>query len=380
MLRRYALVLGLIDRPSQRKQHVGKVPLVGGLAIFMGVTAGAACYGDFHWFTKILIDTTMLLTLLGALDDRFDLSVRERLVIQTVAISTVIATTGVYIHTLGTLFGHDIELGWLGPPFTVVAVIGLVNAFNMMDGIDGLAGSLEMVSIAAITLFVGLGAFHEAIVLLALLATASLPYLVTNLGLAGRKIFLGDAGSTLIGYLLAWVLIRMSQMPEAHLSPVNVLWCVALPVFDTLAVMLRRMSKGKSPFKPDRGHIHHILLGAGMSPRVALLSLIALSSGFAIVGAITSHGIASAGVNLLIFCMTLVFYVGTTTRVWARQEAHRQRASTAHWALRTHNASSVVRPRDSSTAARPSSQYGGAGLKSGVGNSSLRSALRQPPR
>ncbi|MBV8156533.1 MAG: undecaprenyl/decaprenyl-phosphate alpha-N-acetylglucosaminyl 1-phosphate transferase, partial [Dyella sp.] len=152
MLRRYALVLGLIDRPNQRKQHVGKVPLVGGLAIFMGVTAGAACYGDFHWFTKILIDTTMLLTLLGALDDRFDLSVRERLVIQTVAISTVIATTDVHIHTLGTLFGHDIELGWLGPPFTVVAVIGLVNAFNMMDGIDGLAGSLEMVSIAAITL------------------------------------------------------------------------------------------------------------------------------------------------------------------------------------------------------------------------------------
>lgn len=326
MLRRYALVLGLIDHPTQRKQHVGKVPLVGGLAIFMGVTAGAACYGHFHWFTKVLIDTTMLLTVLGALDDRFDLSVRDRLVIQTTAILTVIGTTGVYVRTLGTLFGHEIELGWLGYPFTVVAVIGLVNAFNMMDGIDGLAGSLEIVSIAAITFFVGLSAFHETIILLALLATASLPYLVANLGFAGRKIFLGDAGSTLIGYLLAWVLIRMSQTPnETHLSPVNVLWCVALPVFDTLAVMLRRLSQGKSPFKPDRGHIHHILLGTGLGSRAALLTLVGMAALLAGVGFCISHMFASAGINLVIFCVTLIIYIAVTTKAWASQEAARRR-------------------------------------------------------
>ena len=330
MLRRYAVVLGLVDHPTQRKQHVGKVPLVGGLAIFMGVTAGAACYGHFHWFTKVLIDTTLLLTIIGALDDRFDLSVRDRLVIQTTAILTVIATTGVYVRTLGTLFGHEIELGWMGYPFTVIAVIGLVNAFNMMDGIDGLAGSLEMVSIAAITLFVGLSAFHEAIVLLALLATASLPYLVTNLGFAGRKIFLGDAGSTLIGYLLAWVLIRMSQVPDqTHLSPVNVLWCVALPVFDTLAVMLRRMRQGKSPFKPDRGHIHHILMGAGLGPRATLLTLIGMAALFAVAGFTIAHVFASAGMNLVVFCSTLLAYIVVTTKVWSRQEAARERAASA---------------------------------------------------
>jgi UDP-GlcNAc:undecaprenyl-phosphate/decaprenyl-phosphate GlcNAc-1-phosphate transferase len=324
MLRRYAGLLRLVDHPDQRKHHVGEVPLVGGLAIFMGITVGAAAYGHFHWFVKILIDTAMLLTLLGALDDRFDLTVRDRLLIQALAILTVIATTGVYIHTLGHIFGYDVNLGWLGPPATVVAIIGLMNAFNLMDGIDGLAGSLELVSIAAIVMFADPPDLQEMVLLLALLATASLPYLLTNLGLMGRKIFLGDAGSMLIGYLLAWSLVRMSQTSQTHLSPVDVLWCVALPVFDTFAVMLRRARQGKSPFKPDRGHIHHILMDAGLGPRTTLLALIALAVGFAITGAIISHVAKSAGLNLMAYCFTLMVYVVTVTQMRARQEAHRQ--------------------------------------------------------
>lgn len=324
MLRRYACLLGLMDRPDQRKQHVGDVPLVGGLAIFMGITVGAAAYGHFHWFVKILIDTAMLLTLLGALDDRFDLSVRDRLLIQAIAILTVIASTGVYIHTLGHLFGHDVKLGWFGPPLTVVAIIGLMNAFNLMDGIDGLAGSLELVSIAAIVMFANPLALQEMVLLLALLATASLPYLITNLGLMGRKIFLGDAGSMLIGYLLAWSLVRMSQASGTHLSPVDVLWCVALPVFDTFAVMLRRTRQGKSPFKPDRGHVHHILMDAGLGPRATLLALTALAIGIALVGALISHAAKSAGLNLATFCLTMLAYIATVNYVWARQEATRQ--------------------------------------------------------
>lgn len=325
MLRRFALLLGLMDHPDQRKQHVGDVPLVGGLAIFMGITVGAAAYGHFHWFVKVLIDTAMLLTVLGALDDRFDLTVRDRLLIQALAILTVIATTGVYIHTLGHLFGYDVNLGWFGAPLTVVAIIGLMNAFNLMDGIDGLAGSLELVSIAAIVMFAHPPALQEMVLLLALLATASLPYLITNLGLMGRKIFLGDAGSMLIGYLLAWSLVRISQSSQTHLSPVDVLWCVALPVFDTLAVMLRRMRQGKSPFKPDRGHIHHILMDAGLGPRTTLLALTTLAGCFALVGSLISHSATSAGLNLTAFVATMMVYIVTVTKVRARQEANRNR-------------------------------------------------------
>lgn len=323
-MRRLALALGLVDRPDQRKQHLGEVPLVGGLAIFTGMLAGAACYGVFDGFERSLLGTAAVLALLGALDDRFGLSVRDRLLIQTIAILTVIASTGVYIHTLGHIFGHDVVLGWLGVPMTVLAVIGLVNAFNMMDGIDGLAGSLTLVSIAAVILFASPTPLRGVIMLLALLAAAMLPYLVVNLGFVGGKVFLGDAGSTLIGYLLAWVLIRLSQMPETHLSPVDVLWCVALPVLDTLAVMYRRMRAGQSPFKPDRGHIHHILQGAGLGPRATLTVLVVLAVGLASIGAIVSGVAHSAGVNLAVFCLILGVYMTTVMRLWLRQEARRQ--------------------------------------------------------
>jgi UDP-GlcNAc:undecaprenyl-phosphate/decaprenyl-phosphate GlcNAc-1-phosphate transferase len=320
VLRRYAILFGLVDHPSQRKQHVGKVPLVGGLAIFMGITVGAACYGQFQWFEKSILSTALLLTVIGALDDRFDLSVRGRLLVQVVCVLTVIAVSGVYIHTLGHIFGHEITLEWLGPPMTIVAIIGLVNAFNMMDGIDGLAGSLSLVSIAAIAMFVDTAALRSSLVLLILLATASVPYLLANLGLIGNKIFLGDAGSILIGYLLSWTLIHMSQSPQAHLSPVDVLWCVSLPVCDTLTVMLRRMSQGKSPFKPDRGHIHHILLRAGLGPRGALLLLIAIAASFAVVGSALKHADASSGMRLITFIAILFLYGITTTYAWFRQE------------------------------------------------------------
>lgn len=324
VMRRFAIVLGLVDRPDQRKQHLGDVPLVGGVAIFIGMIAGAACYGAFHGFEGTLLETAAVLALLGALDDRFGLSVRDRLLTQTIVILTVISSTGIYIHTLGHIFGHEVVLGWLGVPMTVVAVIGLVNAFNMMDGIDGLAGSLTLVSIAAVVLFASPTPLHGVIMLLVLLAAATLPYLAVNLGFMGGKVFLGDAGSTVIGYLLAWALIRLSQIPKTHLSPVDVLWCVALPVFDTLAVMCRRMREGRSPFQPDRGHIHHILLGAGLGPRTTLVALVVLAAVLASIGAIVSSVDRSAGANLTAFCLILGVYMATVMRMWLRQQARRQ--------------------------------------------------------
>lgn len=321
VLRRFAKPLGLVDHPSERKHHTGSVPLVGGLAIFIGVLAGALYYSGFSTFITVLLGTSGVLVVLGALDDRFDLSVRLRLLVQTIVILAMIAGTGVYVHTLGHIGGYNLELGWLGIPLTVVAVIGLLNAFNMMDGIDGLAGSLTLVSIAAIALFAGTSSLRGSLVLVALLASAALPYLAANLGFMGRKIFLGDAGSVLVGYLLAWTLIRLSQEPGTHLSSVDVLWCVALPVLDTIAVMYRRLRQGKSPFKPDRGHIHHLLLDAGLSPRRALMALVALACTLAFAGSVSRSMGFGSGSNLVAFCILAGVYIVAVTRIRLRQEA-----------------------------------------------------------
>jgi UDP-GlcNAc:undecaprenyl-phosphate GlcNAc-1-phosphate transferase len=322
VLRRYAEPLGLLDHPGHRKLHAGSVPLVGGLAIFAGVLTGALV--DHHqlpFFAQILLGTSAILVLIGALDDRHDLSVHARLMVQTAAILVMVGTTGVYIHSLGRLFGHDLTLGWFGIPLTVVAVIGLVNAFNMMDGIDGLAGGLTLVCAAAILHFSGASP-AGMLTLMTLLIAAILPYLATNLGLLGRKIFMGDAGSVLIGYLLSWILIYLSQQPDSHLSPVDVLWCVALPVLDTLAVMFRRLREHKSPFKPDRGHIHHILMGMGLGSRATLVVLLALASTASFFGSLIRLLDLGAGTNLLAFLAFMVTYIMLANRTWTRQQAN----------------------------------------------------------
>jgi len=318
LLYHHAESIGLVDRPDERKRHVGNIPLIGGLSAFFGVVVSMCFEAQTLLFTNALLGTGAVLALTGALDDRFDLSVRTRLVIQAGAVLTMVYCTGVYVHTLGRLFGHDLELGAAGIPLTLLAVVGLLNAFNMMDGIDGLAGMLTLVSIGAINVFQGFSQWHSCILLL-LLAAALIPDLAANLELVGRKVFLGDAGSVMIGYFLAWTLIQLSQQPHPNLSTVDVLWCVALPVLDTLAVMIRRMSEGKSPFKPDRGHIHHLLLRAGFNAHTTLVLLVGLAMALVFMGTLTRN--LAPGSNLLTFAALTLIYVALTGRVYRAQQA-----------------------------------------------------------
>jgi UDP-GlcNAc:undecaprenyl-phosphate GlcNAc-1-phosphate transferase len=328
VLVRLAEPLGLVDRPNSRKLHVGHVPLVGGLSVFIGVLAGALWLGGFSRFVHVLLGTSAALALLGALDDRYDLSVRSRLLVQTAAILTVIATTGVYIHSLGHIFRHELTLGWVGIPFTVVAVIGLLNAFNMMDGIDGLAGGLSLVTIGTILLYSNAAQIYGPATLMLLMGATLLPYMAANLGLIGRKVFLGDAGSMVLGYLFAWTLIDFSQISPAHLSPIDVLWCTALPVLDTLAVMYRRLREGKSPFKPDRGHIHHIIMGIGLGQRRTLICLVTLSAALAFFGSVVR--MFGTTTSLAAFGTLLRAYILTATRIWERQQKKQRIMASTH--------------------------------------------------
>ncbi|UNK49942.1 UDP-N-acetylglucosamine 2-epimerase [Lysobacter sp. S4-A87] len=286
-MRPWARRMGLVDKPNGRKHHRGHIPLIGGLCFFIGTVVGLSYLGYFDGFVTSLMAASALIVVAGALDDASDLSVRARLIVEAGAAGLVIAMSGYYVHDLGHLIGDDrLGLGMLGIPFTIIAVIGLINAFNMLDGIDGLAATVAMVSIGAIMLFDDSPWSMPGVVfLLQVLFFALIPYLFVNLGWPdGRKIFMGDAGSTLIGFLLAWSLIYMSHERIERLAAVDVLWCVALPVLDTAAVMYRRMRMGRSPFRADRQHLHHLLLDAGLRPREALLAMLALSGLLVFVG------------------------------------------------------------------------------------------------
>lgn len=279
--------LGLVDRPNARKQHKGAVPVIGGISFFLGLLAGALYLKLGDRYSMSLLATAGLVVALGALDDARDLSVRSRLLIQSIAVGLMITGSGVWLNDLGDLFGTGpIHLGWLGVPVTVIAVVGTINAFNMLDGIDGLAASIALVCIGAIFLFDRGNVLDKgALPSLALLFVALLPFLFVNLGgISGRKVFMGDAGSMLIGYVMAWSLIYLSQRGPSRIDAADAVWCIALPLLETLNLMYRRVRRGLSPFKPDRQHLHYLLLDRERSPKTALLTIVGLACTFVAIG------------------------------------------------------------------------------------------------
>lgn len=319
--------VGLLDYPNARKLHRFATPLVGGLAIFLGLLAGWFWFGRLHHFDAAVLATACGLVVLGAFDDRYDLPMGVRLTVEVLAILTVIATTHVEVRSLGTLAGHELTLGWLSVPFTIFAVIGLINAFNLMDGIDGLAGGLALVSAGAIALLSPVWTPVNMTVVLFLLAAALYPYLVSNLGLLGRhaKVFLGDSGSIVVGYVIAWTLIVLSQSAPRRIAPGLVLWCVAVPVFDTFAVMYRRLKRGTSPFAPDRTHIHYLLMKAGVSPHWTLVSLLIFAAALPFVG-VWIRSRFGAVANLEAF-VGMAFAYGAVSNALARHQTARAIAS-----------------------------------------------------
>jgi undecaprenyl-phosphate alpha-N-acetylglucosaminyl 1-phosphatetransferase/UDP-N-acetylglucosamine 2-epimerase len=309
-LRPLARRIGLVDKPGGRKSHKGRVPLIGGLCFFLGTVAGLAYLGYVDAFVASLLVPCALIVMTGAVDDLNNLSVKSRLVIQACTAWLVIGATGIYMENAGHLLGDaDLQLGLLGIPVTIVAVIGLVNALNMMDGIDGLAAGMAMVTIGTILLFAnGNWPALGVLLLLQVLFAALVPYLCVNLGWPdGRKIFMGDAGSTLIGFLMAWCLIFLSHQKVGVIAPVDTLWCVALPVMDTLGVMHRRIRMGRSPFEPDRQHLHHLLLDAGFTPRIALAMILAAGLAIGAMGYLLRN--VAELVSLTCFASMLLLYM-----------------------------------------------------------------------
>ena len=292
VLRPIAIYFNLVDVPTGRKQHVGHIPLIGGLSIYVGVLVAILAVYPLHDKLFYLLASASLILLAGLVDDLKQLGVWVRILIQAIACLIMIKGAGVYVESLGDLFGMgEIHLGQWGIPFTLIGVIGLVNAINMSDGIDGLTGSLALVAILGVFGFESISDNYRLFDFLLVIAAALVPYLLTNLAIiSDRKIFLGDAGSMFIGFVLAWVLIELSQGGGAAnvraMEPISVLWCVALPVIDTFVVIIKRLRAGRSPFHPDRSHFHHMLQDLGLSPRQTLFAMVGMSLLLVAIGAL----------------------------------------------------------------------------------------------
>ncbi|MCK8137043.1 UDP-N-acetylglucosamine--undecaprenyl-phosphate N-acetylglucosaminephosphotransferase [Pseudoalteromonas sp. 2CM28B] len=288
LMRKVARKVGLVDKPSGRKMHTGNVPLVGGVAICITIVNYIYTHPNMINHANLYILCICGLTTVGALDDRFDLSVKIRMLVQAFISVAMIYFASAELHTLGNLLGFGaIELGMFGGIVTVFAVIGCINAFNMVDGIDGLLGGLSIVTFASIGVLLLLAGEQSLSYLCLLLVICMIPYILMNLGLVGhkRKVFMGDAGSMMIGFTVIWLLIGASQTPgNSMIRPVTALWLIAVPLMDMVAIMVRRVKQGKSPFKPDREHLHHICQRLGFTSRQTLVLISFIGGAFAVIG------------------------------------------------------------------------------------------------
>ena len=277
----------LIDIPDRsRKFHTRATPLTGGIGILMGVIVATEIYLDMNNlkgyvpdFSQKLYVASIPLVLLFLFDDFKTLHPFNRLVIQIILSLYVIFSTDVYLYNLGNLFGFgEIQLGMVGIPFTIFCVVGIMNAFNMIDGINGLCSGSAIMALLFIGFYSGL--MYDS--LLILVIGSMIGFLIFNLRFFGKKrvVFLGDSGSNLIGFWVAWSAIYCSQNIMYKVEAVTMLWFVAIPLLDCVGLIFSRLTRGIGIASPGRDHIHHkLMLKYSAEGTLGIIILISLFAG-----------------------------------------------------------------------------------------------------
>ncbi len=274
LLRNAAHRWGIVDRPGGRKQHEQPTPTVGGLAMFVAVLAALLVDHSLRGNVLILMGCAAALVVLGILDDKRGLSVSLRMMIQVFLVTVVIVGAGGIVTHLGAMFGRDVPLGMFAIPFSVIAFVGGINAINMIDGADGMAGKMALITMSGVaTIFYVAGAVELLPLTYAMLGTlVGFLFLNSRLFVKRAWVFMGDAGSMWLGLVLGWFMAQITQ-GSVSAEPALVLWLFGIPLIDTLVVMARRMKRKQSPFAGDRTHIHHVLERKGFSINRSVLVL-----------------------------------------------------------------------------------------------------------
>lgn len=327
----FAQRVGLTDKPDHRKVHSGEIPLIGGISIYLGVLLSSLIMLSLPSEHSVQLTTYLLASLLmvvtGAIDDRFNLGVKIRILVQIIIASIMMFVANDWITNLGDLLSlGEWQLGYFGYPFTIIAVLAAINAYNMVDGIDGLIGGVSFSSFSTLAvLFYLSGDFQESF-FCALLLVALIPYLLHNLQLtkfSSKKIFMGDAGSMFIGFSVVWLLAIGSQkhasgvdLSISSFKPVVALWVIAIPLIDMASVMIRRIRKGVSPFAADRDHLHHIFMRAGFSPRATLVFITLGSLFFGLIGILATFYSVPEWQQIVFFLVLFFSYNKSLSKIW----------------------------------------------------------------
>jgi UDP-GlcNAc:undecaprenyl-phosphate GlcNAc-1-phosphate transferase len=321
---RLARRVGYVDRPGGRKQHVGGTPPIGGLVI-MPVFA----FFYYHSVPDAMNDWPLFaglgaLLALGIADDRFAINAWAKFIGQIFIATFVVVYGDAEIVSLGDLFGNGpVFLGWFSVPFTVASLVLLMNALNMIDGLDGLAGGIAASVLVMLMLACALAGLNGPMIAMAMLLAPLLAFLVFNIRHPWRKkaaIFLGDAGSLTLGLAIGWFAIRLSQGVHTPVLPITVIWLMAVPVIDTLTLFVLRLTKGRHPFSADRNHLHHRFLARDVPVHWTVLLMILATLGAGAIGMAGMQSGISEIALLLLWLGCLIGYIGFSLRPSAERD------------------------------------------------------------
>lgn len=301
-----AYKIGAIDKTNHRKVHKKIMPRMGGLAIFIGVIAGYFATGLYNEKITAISIGGILIIMLGILDDIYELSAKIKFFAQVI-IASIVVSTGLTIDFISIpLVVEKLQLGWLSYPITILWIVAITNAINLIDGLDGLAAGISSIGIATVAIM-AMFAGKELILALALIVLGStIGFLFYNFHPA--KIFMGDTGALFLGYsisILSLLGLFKSVTLFSFVIPIIIL---GVPIFDTAFAILRRFINKQPISAPDKAHLHHKMMALGLSHKNTVLVLYAVSILFSILAVILSSATIWVSITI-IFCLLILIHL-----------------------------------------------------------------------
>lgn len=336
LVKMFAGKIGAIDVPEDnRRMHKVPIPRLGGLAIFLGFVFSVLFFVDMTNELKATLLGACIIVVLGVIDDTIRLGAKLKFVVQIgAALIPVLCGVRITIFSNPNFFSDSsfINLGFLSIPITVLWIVGITNAVNLIDGLDGLACGVSSIACFSLLVITVLVSDPSTAVLVAALAGSCIGFLPYNLNPA--KIFMGDTGATFLGFILATLSIQGLFKFYTLVSFAVPFLILGLPIFDTAFAIIRRVASGKSPMQADRSHLHHKLIDMGFSQKQTVAILYTLSAILGLAAVVLTTGGAGKAL-VLVFAALVVGFIaakglGNTAEAQAKakQEAEMAESET----------------------------------------------------
>lgn len=314
-----AILKNFVDKPNKRSSHTGCVPNIGGIVVFLAFLCSFLLFIRFNSQTEFqyIVLGAILIFLVGIYDDLLEISPRKKVKGEMLGVLVLIVGGGFYLSDLHGFLGfHEIS-PWIGVPLTFLGLVGLINAINLIDGIDGLCSGLALMD----CIFFGVWFYYfgniEYTLMCGVLSASIVPFFFINLFGKRSKMFMGDSGALMVGFLLGVMAIKFCETDiyvqgasSIVAAPGVVFSVLAIPVLDTLRLFASRSIRGNSPFSPDKRHLHHkLLILFGGVHRKATFTILLLNLGFILFGIWGRNWRNEVLVGADIILFTLMFYI-----------------------------------------------------------------------